>query len=228
MRSPSSRRRDLPPVGGHSEDHGRHGRTEHDVSGADRYGERTRRAVSGRNAVAYPDDLLGEGEHVVVHKHPHWKMLVLPVTSFLVTVGVASYLAALVRDFSWHGIAWVALAGVAGVSIIWFTLVPLIRWRTTHFVVTSERVMVREGVLRRTGIDIPLSRINSVRFEHGLIDRLLGCGTLIIESAADEPLEFDDIPQVERVHSLLYREIDSDPDDGFGSFRSGTGRREVR
>ena len=59
----------------------------------------------------------------------------------------------------------------------------------------------------RTGIDIPLARINSVEFRHGLIDRMVRTGTLIIESASQDPLEFNDIPQVERVHSLLYHEV---------------------
>jgi uncharacterized membrane protein YdbT with pleckstrin-like domain len=160
--------------------------------------------------VAYPDELLSANERVVIHKHPHWKMLVLPVLVLLVTVGIAAYLASLVSDQSWHVIAWVVLAGLAAIAVIWFTVVPLIRWRTTHFVVTTQRVLVREGVLSRSGIDIPLTRVNSVQFRHSFVQRLLGCGTLVIESASDEPLEFDDIPQVERVHSLLYRELHDD------------------
>jgi membrane protein YdbS with pleckstrin-like domain len=165
--------------------------------------------------VAYPDDLLSPSEHVVIHKHPHWKMLLLPVFFLLVIVAVAAFVASLVADTSWSLIAWIALAVIGLVLIGWLTLAPLVRWRTTHFIVTSDRVMAREGVLKRTGLDIPLSRINSVRFEHSLLDRVLGCGTLIIESASDEPLEFDDIPNVERVHSLLYREVNDNPDDDY-------------
>jgi uncharacterized membrane protein YdbT with pleckstrin-like domain len=165
--------------------------------------------------MAYPDDLLSSGEHVVIHKHPHWKMLIFPVFWLLVVVAIGTYLAGLVVDQSWAPIAWVALAVIGVVLIMWLTLAPLVRWRTTHFIITSERVMAREGVFKRTGLDIPLSRINSVRFEHSLLDRVLGCGTLIIESASDEPLEFDDIPAVERVHTLLYREVNDNPDDDF-------------
>jgi uncharacterized membrane protein YdbT with pleckstrin-like domain len=160
--------------------------------------------------VAYPDDLLSANERVVIHKHPHWKMLVLPVLVLLVTVGVAAYLASLVSDQSWHLIAWIVLGVLGALVVIWFTIVPLIRWRTTHFVITTQRVLVREGVLSRSGIDIPLTRVNSVQFRHSFFQRLLGCGTLVIESASDEPLEFDDIPQVERVHSMLYRELHED------------------
>jgi uncharacterized membrane protein YdbT with pleckstrin-like domain len=157
--------------------------------------------------VAFPDELLTEDETVVLHKHPHWKMLIVPVLVFLVTVGVAFFLAALIRDQSWYLVGWIALGVIGGLIIAWLTIGPLLRWRTTHFVLTSRRVLVREGILVRQGIDIPMSRINSVQFRHTIIERMLGCGTLIIESASDEPLEFDDIPHVEKVHSLLYREV---------------------
>ncbi|WNV90654.1 PH domain-containing protein [Umezawaea sp. Da 62-37] len=165
--------------------------------------------------MAYPDDLLSPNEHVVIHKHSHWKMLLLPVFLLLVVVAACAFLASLVSGQSWGGIAQIALIVIGVVLAAWLTLTPVIRWRTTHFIVTSDRVMYREGVLKRTGLDIPLSRINSVRFEHSLLDRVLGCGTLIIESASDEPLEFDDIPNVERVHSLLYREVNDNPDDDY-------------
>jgi uncharacterized membrane protein YdbT with pleckstrin-like domain len=164
--------------------------------------------------MAYPDNVLTPGEQVVIHKHPHWKMLILPVLIFLVVVGGAAYLAGLLGKQSWHLVAWIVIAAVAVVLAVWLTIIPFLRWRTTHFIVTTDRVMAREGVLNRTGLDIPLSRINSVRFVHGLIDRIWGAGTLIIESASDDPLEFDDIPQVERVHALLYREVD-DTDEEF-------------
>jgi uncharacterized membrane protein YdbT with pleckstrin-like domain len=155
----------------------------------------------------YPDELLVDGERVVVHKHPHWKMLALPVLAFLVTVGVAVYLSALVRNQSWAAIGQIAIAVLAVVLVVWLTVVPVVRWRTTHFVVTSRRVLVREGVFSRQGIDIPMSRINSVQFRHSIIERMLGCGTLVIESASDEPLEFEDVPGVEKVHSVLYNEM---------------------
>ncbi|HYZ09178.1 MAG TPA: PH domain-containing protein [Pseudonocardiaceae bacterium] len=157
--------------------------------------------------MAYPDELLGDDEQVVVHKHPHWKMLVVPVLAFLLLVALCSYLAALVAGQSWERQAWIALAVVGVVGVGWLTVAPLLRWRTTHFVVTNRRVLVREGVLTRSGIDIPLDRVNSVQFRHTLLERILGCGTLSIESASDEPLEFDDIPRVERVHSLLHQQV---------------------
>src|SRR5262245_17036200 len=135
--------------------------------------------------MAYPDELLVEGEQVVLVKHPHWKKIILPVLALLVVVGLGSYLAALMSAQAWAGWGWLVLGSLGLVLVGWLTVAPVIRWRTTHFVVTTRRVLVREGVLTRHGIDIPMGRINSVRFRHKLVERMLGCGTLIIESASD-------------------------------------------
>jgi uncharacterized membrane protein YdbT with pleckstrin-like domain len=160
--------------------------------------------------VAYPDDLLVDGEQVVMHKHPHWKVAVLPVIVLLLVVAAGSFLAALVSAQTWAPWAWLAIAVLGLALIVRFTVVPVVRWRATHFVVTNRRVLVREGVLSRQGIDIPMSRINSVQFRHTLLERMLGSGTLVIESASDEPLEFEDVPGVERVHAMLYSEVADD------------------
>lgn len=173
--------------------------------------------------MGYPEDLLSEGEKVVIHKHPHWKMLLLPYFVLIVTLGVGVWLTFLVKDASapWDMVGLIAIGAVALVLLVWLFLVPFVRWRTTHFIVTTDRVMAREGVIKRTGIDIPLSRISSVRFEHGLIDRIVGCGTLIIESSSQEPLEFDDIPQVEKVHTFIYREVNDNPYDDYQAPQGG-------
>ncbi|TQM35047.1 PH domain-containing protein [Pseudonocardia cypriaca] len=157
--------------------------------------------------MAYPDDLLVEDEQVVVHRHPHWKMLVVPVVVLLLVVGVASFLAAVVSAQSWALWAWLGLA-VAGLALVGrFTVFPVLRWRTTHFVVTDRRVLVREGVLTRQGMDIPLRRISSVQIRQSLLERLLGAGTLVVEADSDESLEFDDVPGVRQVHAVLYNEV---------------------
>lgn len=153
--------------------------------------------------MGYPDDLLVEGEHVVVHTRPHWKVLVGPVLALLLVGGATGVVAALISGLSWAGWGWLALGLVGGALVGWLTVVPFARWRTTHFVVTSRRVLVREGVLSQHGVDLPMSRITSVRVSRTAVERLLGCGTLSIETAADQSLELEDVPDVQRVHSLL-------------------------
>jgi len=157
--------------------------------------------------VAYPDELLVPGEEIIMHKHPHWKMLILPVVVLLVVVAVVSYLAAVIGAQSWSPWARLVLAVIGLGLVVRLTLVPVIRWRTTHFVVTNRRVLVREGLITRRGMDIPMRRITGVEFRQGIVERLLGVGTLVIESPSEDALEFRDIPGVESAHALLYQEV---------------------
>ncbi|HMZ15707.1 MAG TPA: PH domain-containing protein [Mycobacterium sp.] len=161
--------------------------------------------------MGYPENVLAEDEQVVLHRHPHWKRLIGPVLVLLISTAVAAFVAALVTNTGWEPTAKRVLYGVIAavwlVLIGWLTVWPFFSWLTTHFVITDRRVMFRHGLLTRSGIDIPLARINSVEFRHGLIDRMVRTGTLVIESASQDPLEFHDIPRVEQVHSLLYHEV---------------------
>lgn len=161
--------------------------------------------------MGYPNSVLAEQERVVLHRHPHWKRLTSAVLVLVAASGIAAFVAAVVSHTSWDpgakniifaviGVVWLVVVG-------WLTVWPFLTWWTTHFVITDRRVMFRRGVLSRSGIDIPLARINSVEFRHGVLDRILRTGTLVIESASQDPLEFHDIPGVEQVHSLLYHEV---------------------
>jgi len=161
--------------------------------------------------VGYPDNVLAADEEVVLHRHPHWKRLIGPVLVLLLTTAVAAFGAAVVSRTGWdpraRQVVSAVLAGVWLLLIGWLTARPFLAWLTTHFVITDRRVMYRHGVLARAGIDIPLARISSVEYRHGLLDRMVRTGTLVIESASQDPLEFSDIPRVEQVHSLLYHEV---------------------
>ncbi|MCW1959790.1 MAG: PH domain-containing protein [Mycobacterium sp.] len=161
--------------------------------------------------MGYPQSVLAADERVVLHRHPHWKRFIWPVVALLVCTAAAAFAAAVVSRTDWDPRARQVVSAVIGgiwlLLVIWLTLRPFLAWKTTHFVVTDRRVMYRHGVLTRSGIDIPLARINSVEFRHGLFDRMVRTGTLVIESASQDPLEFNDIPQVEYVHSLIYHEV---------------------
>jgi uncharacterized membrane protein YdbT with pleckstrin-like domain len=163
--------------------------------------------------MAYPESVLADNEKLLLHRHPHWKTLVgallvgIIVTVLASAAGVALGAATLTGPWATILLIVVVIAWV--VAMVWWVLAPIVRWATNHFVITDQRVMFRTGVFKRTGIDIPILRINTVRFEHGFIDRILGTGTLIVESASDDPLQFRDIPQVEKVHSMLYSQLNS-------------------
>ncbi|NGP03962.1 PH domain-containing protein [Rhodococcus sp. 14C212] len=159
--------------------------------------------------MGYPEDALAPEERLLLHRHPHWKMLIVPAAIFLVVTALAGFLLGLSQarlDGSTASTVTIVLAVLWAAIVAWQCLAPLVSWLSTHFIVTDRRVLVRQGVLTHSGIDIPMGRISNVQFRHGLLDRILRTGTLVIVSAADDPLEFDDIPDVQHVHALLYQQ----------------------
>jgi uncharacterized membrane protein YdbT with pleckstrin-like domain len=163
----------------------------------------------------YPDKLLNEDEEIVEHLHPHWLTLVPAVLAFLVICGLTGVaLAFLPDDQGSSGARQALLLGILGIALvllIWLTLAPIIRWRCTHYVITSRRVLIRRGVLRQVGRDITLGRISDVAYEQTVSDRIFRSGTLHIESAGENGQEtLVNIPRANEVQQTLNRLIEAD------------------
>lgn len=161
--------------------------------------------------MGYPRKLLGEDEEIVLDMHPHWKVLVPPVLVFVLAVGVASFAYFAMPDGRWQAAGRIAVVVVAALVVIFFALVPFLKWRTTNYVVTTRRVVIRQGLLSRSGRDVPFSRVNDVSFEHNVFERMLRCGTLVVESAGERgQVVLHDIPRVEAVQREIYRLVEAE------------------
>ncbi|MEU4569707.1 PH domain-containing protein [Micromonospora sp. NPDC023956] len=155
--------------------------------------------------MAFPDDVLTEDEEVVLHLHPHAKALVRPV--LVLVLGVAAVLAAwiLLPDGQAGRTGLYLVVGLAVVLALVFALVPYLTWRSTHYLFTTERVLLQQGILSRDRRDIPLGRINDHSMNQRFVERLFGCGTLTIESAGERGQSvLVDVPRVEQVQTRLY------------------------
>jgi uncharacterized membrane protein YdbT with pleckstrin-like domain len=154
---------------------------------------------------------LSDGERTVLTLHPHWKTVLWPAL-LLAAVAVAASVALIVIPagrLATPARGAIALVAVI-VALIW-TLVPLLRWRTTTYQLTTRRLRLRYGILSRTGRDFPLLRISDVSFSHGIIDRLLGCGKLVVESAGEHgQLVLTEIPHVEKVQATLFQLVEDE------------------
>jgi len=156
--------------------------------------------------VAYPEGLLVPGERVLTHLRPHWRMLVVPVLVPPIAVGVGAWVAARASSLAWRVPLQIATLVVVVGVVGWFALAPLLRWRCTHFVLTDRRVLVREGVLSRVGIDVAGATVTGVRTRQNFLERVLGCGTLVVAvEYADDPWEFDGLAAVVRTAATLER-----------------------
>jgi membrane protein YdbS with pleckstrin-like domain len=152
--------------------------------------------------VAINPKLLNEGEHVVWSTRTHVKALLAPAIVLVVAAGVGGYLSSLPDSHRnvWLTIIWVVVALVVAVYSVW----PFLNWLTTTYTVTNRRLTTHSGVISRTGHDIPLARISDVSYEKGLLDRLLGCGTLVVSDASEHGrVALSDVPRVEKLQLQL-------------------------
>jgi uncharacterized membrane protein YdbT with pleckstrin-like domain len=173
-----------------------------------------------------PKRLLADDEDVVMAMRPHWKEMFWPVVILLVTSPVATYLATVMPESGAQGWLRLTVAVVAVLIVLRLSVWPFVKWLTTSYVVTDRRIITRVGVVARTGRDMPISRINDVTFQHsGILERVLGCGTLVIESAGERgQLVLRDVPHVEEVQRDVYRLAEADEERRRGGRDDRDGR----
>jgi uncharacterized membrane protein YdbT with pleckstrin-like domain len=172
--------------------------------------------------VAFPKRLLADHEDLVLDLRPHWIALVAPAVVLVLVI------AAEILLFSYFEppsvVAWLALVAGA-VVLIAFLVRTLLAWATSHFVVTSDRVIHRSGWLAKRSMEMPLERINDVRFEQSVVERIVGAGSLRIESAGEYGQNhFRDIRRPEEVQKLIYElsEANENRMRAQGEARAGT------
>lgn len=152
--------------------------------------------------MSYPDRLLTDGEVIVRGFRPHWKSLVIPafwtlpaVVAVILNTSLTPTGAPRNVVYGIIALGWIVIAGL-----------PILSWWFTKFVLTNERLILRKGIVARSGVEIPLEVINDVIFSQSVFERLLGFGDLIIESAGEMgQSRFSNIPRPEDFQSELYR-----------------------
>jgi uncharacterized membrane protein YdbT with pleckstrin-like domain len=159
--------------------------------------------------VAFPERLLSEDEELIYDLRPHWWTLVVPVlVTVVVTIAVAvAWAVAPAGSLQAPARLAVAVAGLLLLALL--VAGRMLRWLTTHFVLTTERLIFRSGVVAKFGREIPLERINDVTFSQSLFERMIGIGDLLIESAGEHGQStFSDIRDPEAVQLQIYRQME--------------------
>jgi len=150
----------------------------------------------------FPPELLNRGEDVVLDVHPHWLFFAEPALASLallivVLIGAGAGVSAL---------AYIALIALV-VTLIW-GLWRLVTWRSMHFVITNDRLIYRSGVFAKRGIQIPLERVNNVNFKQGILERIVGAGDLLVESAGEDGQQrFTDVRHPDRIQNLIHAQM---------------------
>ena len=166
--------------------------------------------------MAFPRKLLNDGEEVVLDLRPHWWFFAGPAS--LLLVALAGLVAVGASDLP--GWLLLAVTGVTLAALLWFAG-RYSRWATTNFVVTTDRLIYRSGVVAKRGIEIPLERVNTVFSNQTVLERLLRSGDLVIESGGERGQQaFTDIPRPGLVQNEIYRQIEDNQNRMYGGGRS--------
>ena len=154
--------------------------------------------------MGFPAKMLNPGEQLAINVRPHWKYLFLPILATV--VALAGSIAALVANIpQWAEI----IVGVVLVACLVWLLGRYLRWTTTTFVVTTERLIMRKGILKRSGREILLDRLTDISYTQTFFDRILKCGDVLIESPGrDSPETFPDLPHPISIQNEIYRLIE--------------------
>lgn len=153
-------------------------------------------------AMAFPKRLLVPGEELVLDLRPHPVALVLPALAAAVSLVVGFFLMSKTNGI----LMWACLVAVAVIWIV-YPVRRLTAWLTSHFVVTSDRVLHRSGWLAKQSIEIPLEQINDIKFTQGVFERMVKAGDIQIRSASnDSPTTFEDVRDPEEVQKAIYNQ----------------------
>jgi len=154
--------------------------------------------------MTFPRRLLADGEDLILDLRPHWIALVWPLAEIaLDAAGVGLILAYMPHAWPTWG-RWLVVA--VGAALIVVSAVPkMVAWATSHFVVTTDRVIHRSGWFAKRSMEIPLENISDVRFSQGVFERVIGPGDLVLESAGEFGQEtFTNIRRPEVVQKTIY------------------------
>jgi uncharacterized membrane protein YdbT with pleckstrin-like domain len=155
----------------------------------------------------YPKKLLNDYETVALDLHPHWWYFAEAAGALIgsVVLGLASLI--FLDGDAQKAVNWIALILIV-LSSLWL-IVRYLKWSTTNFVITSDRVIFRSGVIAKSGIEIPLERVNNVLFNQSIMERILGAGDLLIESGGEDGQQrFTDVRRPERVQNLIHAQME--------------------
>jgi uncharacterized membrane protein YdbT with pleckstrin-like domain len=163
--------------------------------------------------VAFPRKLLHENEEVILDLRPHWSYFL--VHGLVLVVAIVAFVAVAI-SIEHDAVSWVV--GVV-VLIALFRLVQrYAQWTTTEFVVTSDRLILRAGIISKKGMEIPLDRVNTVFFSQKLRERLLGFGDLVIESGGERGQQvINNVAHPEHVQSVIHSAMEAEQDQREGA-----------
>ncbi len=158
--------------------------------------------------MTYPKKNLNANETIALDMHPHWWYFAEPTAALVLVIVLGILQATKGPDGKSGDVLRLAIIVLLVLTALW-VVGRYLKWLTTNFVMTSQRLIFKQGVFAKSGIEIPLDRVNNVNFNQSIFERLLGAGDLLIESGGEDGQQrFTDIRNPEKVQNLLHAQVE--------------------
>jgi membrane protein YdbS with pleckstrin-like domain len=169
--------------------------------------------------MAYPVRGLADGEVVALEVRPHWAYLGWPLVVFIVCIAISlSVVISAPSAPSFVAYILIAIVVLSGVQLG----IKMLKRRATSIVLTSIRLIERQGIIGRSTLEIRLERINNISTRYPLLGRLLGFGDLHIDMGGEQGVSlFSYLPRPDAISSIITEQI-SRPAQGPNSVLQGT------
>lgn len=155
----------------------------------------------------FPKKNLNANETIALDMHPHWWYFAEPAWSLLGSIILGIIVLTKTHGSTGRALRVLTLILLVGTAI--WLIIRYMRWLTTNFVITSNRLIFRQGVIGKSGIEIPLERVNNVNFHQTVFERILGAGDLLIESGGEDGQQrFTDIRHPAQVQNLIHAQME--------------------
>ena len=155
--------------------------------------------------MAFPKKYLNDAEEIILDLRPHWFFLFGPALALIASLALAIWVSQAV-DSEFALFPALALA----VVVLLLFLVRFAQWVTTDFVLTTDRLIYRKGVLSRQGKEIPLERVNDVSYQQSLFQRMLRAGDLLVESGGERgQSHFGHFAKPQDIQNEIHRAIEA-------------------
>lgn len=141
--------------------------------------------------MSYVDENLLPGEQVVFRTGLHWSALLAPIAFLGLSLAFALWAMLRPEDQTSGPVRVFALV-VLAVALLVF-LVRLVYFRSAEFAVTSKRVMLKVGWMRRHSLELILSKVEAISVDQNLRGRVFGYGTITLTGTGGTKETFESL-----------------------------------
>lgn len=158
----------------------------------------------------YIKNNLLENENIIFVEKPHWIIFSTTVWALIATIYIAYFAPLMIFNTYIYGY-WKASHLINLMLVIatlyWF-FQALIMYYTSEYGVTTKRVMMKVGLIRRRSLEILIEKVEGISVDQSIVGRLLNYGTITIIGTGGTRDSFLFIPNPMRFRKTVQQQID--------------------